>query len=265
MFIALTKEKKRVSIENAQPNEIYLCPVCGNPVVVKAACSNNVRTHFAHKRNSLCLDNWKHDMSDWHLGWQSKFPIENREVVVENNGVVHRADVLINNTVIEFQHSPISGEEFEARNNFYKNCGFKVVWLFDVTGKMRIGDLFNELEWKRKTTLFSSMKSPVDAFYIQHYLPESEDRIILVEKPGPKRVFYNRTTVPICPDNFLKEYGAIQNKDVLSIYDIFEKTKADNRAYQRKKRELEEQLLRAKTNALFDFLSRGRNKRRGHL
>ena len=36
MFTALTKDNKRVSIEEAVPGENYLCPVCGNPVVVKA-------------------------------------------------------------------------------------------------------------------------------------------------------------------------------------------------------------------------------------
>ena len=108
MFTALTKGKKRISIEEAIPGEEYVCPVCGNPVFVKAAESKNVRTHFAHKRNSPCLDNWKHDMSDWHYEWQKKFPLVNREVVVENEGAKHRADVLINDTVIEFQHSPIN-------------------------------------------------------------------------------------------------------------------------------------------------------------
>ena len=78
MFTALTVDNKRISIEDAVSGESYLCPVCGNPVVVKAANSDNIRTQFAHKRNTLCLDDWKHDMSDWHFDWQSKFPIENR-------------------------------------------------------------------------------------------------------------------------------------------------------------------------------------------
>jgi competence CoiA-like predicted nuclease len=218
MFTALTKDNKRISIEEAISGETYYCPVCGNPVAVKAANSNNVRTHFAHKRNSLCFDDWKHDMSDWHFEWQSKFPIESREVVVEKDGVVHRADILINDTVIEFQHSPISGEEFESRNRFYKNCGYRVVWLFDATDKMKVDEAFG-LVWRRKTTLFSSMRTPIDAFYVQHYLPDKDDLLIIL-KLDPKEVCHYKTEDPIMPENFLKEYGGIQDENVPSIQTI---------------------------------------------
>jgi competence CoiA-like predicted nuclease len=67
-----------------------------------------------------------YDMTEWHKNWQKAFPIECNEVYLENNGEVHRADVLIEKrkVVIEFQHSPMSGEEFEKRNAFYKSqCG----------------------------------------------------------------------------------------------------------------------------------------------
>ena len=36
MFIALTKDDNGISIEEADRGEAYLCPVYGNPVVVKA-------------------------------------------------------------------------------------------------------------------------------------------------------------------------------------------------------------------------------------
>lgn len=253
MFTALTMDNVKISIEDALPGENYLCPVCGNSVMVKAISSDHIRTHFAHKRNVFCLDNWKHDMSDWHFEWQSKFPIENREVVVKNAGVIHRADVLINNTVIEFQHSPLSGEEFEARNNFYKNCGYSVVWLFDVADRMKKDDCF-DLVWKRKTVLFSNMKTPIDALYMQHYLPESEDNILLIKSLDPKEVHYYRTICPIRPDNFLKEYGGIQDEAVLSIHAIFEMTKKRDDAYNNIKRELEKMQRRAAANVGFNRL-----------
>lgn len=263
MFIALTNDNKRISIEDAIPGGNYLCPACGNPVFVKAAKSNNVRTHFAHKRNTPCLDDWKHDMSDWHFEWQSKFPIESREIVVEKDGVVHRADILINDTVIEFQHSPISGEEFEARNSFYKSCGYRVVWLFDAADKMKIDDCFG-LVWKRKTTLFSSMKTPIDGLFIQNYLPEKED-LLCVSQVDAKEVPHYGTAYPIMPENFLKEYGGIQDENVLSIQTIFEKTKEQINAYNRMKRELIEQQRRAAANAAFNQLSRRNIRRRGHF
>ena len=260
MFTALTKDNKRISIEEDISGETYYCPVCGNPVAVKAANSNNVRTHFAHKRNSLCLDDWKHDMSDWHFEWQSKFPIESREVVVEKDGVVHRADILINDTVIEFQHSPISGEEFESRNSFYKSCGYRVVWLFDATDRMKIDDC-GDLVWKKKTTLFSSMRTPIDAFFVQHYLPDKND-LILLAKPDPKEVYSYNLVYPIMSENFLKEYGAIQDENVLSIQNIFERTNEMNEAEKRKNEALEKELIQAYANALYRQRIGGNNRRR---
>lgn len=258
MFTALTKENERVSIEEAIPGETYYCPVCRNMVAVKAANSNNVRTHFWHK-GKHCLDNWKYDMSDWHFEWQSKFPIENREVVVEKDGVVHRADILINNTVIEFQHSRISGEEFESRNSFYKSCGYRVVWLFDATDRMKIDDC-GDLVWKKKTTMFSSMRTPIDAFYVQHYLPDKDDLIRLSER-DPKDVHHYELVYPIIPENFLKEYGAIQDENVLSIQNIFEKTKEMIEADNRRKRELEKQWNQACANAVYKQSIGGNNRR----
>lgn len=260
MFTALTKDKKRISIEEAVPGETYYCPVCRNPVAVKAENSNNVRTHFwhGHKRNS-CLDNWKYDMSDWHFEWQSKFPIECREVVVEKDGVVHRADILINNTVIEFQHSRISGEEFESRNSFYKSCGYRVVWLFDATDKMKDDEAFG-LVWRRETKLFSSMRTPIDAFYVQHYLPDKNDLILLSEL-DPKDVKHDELVYPIMPENFLKEYGAIQDENVLSIQNIFEKTKEIIDAYNREKKALEKELNQAYADKVYRQLIGGNNRR----
>lgn len=218
MFTALTSDNERISIGVAIPGESYRCPVCRNPVIVRAANSDNIRTHFAHKRNALCFDNWKHDMSDWHFDWQSKFPIENREVVVEKDGIVHRADVLINETVIEFQHSPISSEEFEARNSFYKSCGYQVVWVFDATDRMEINDC-NHLVWKKKKTLFSDMKTHIDAIFIQNYLPGKSD-LLCLSNLDPKKPSFYKTVYPIMPENFLKEAGAIRDENVLSVNNL---------------------------------------------
>jgi hypothetical protein len=65
---------------------------------------------------------------------------EYQEVVVEKNGVKHRADVkLPDGTVVEFQHSPISPIEAMERTNFYG----KVMWVFDLTKK-------DKIDWTKK-------------------------------------------------------------------------------------------------------------------
>ena len=75
------------------------------------------------------------------------------------------------------------------------------------------------LVWRRETKLFSSMSTPIDAFYVQHYLPGKND-LRSVRELDPKEVRYIKTVVPIMPENFLKEYGGIQDENVLSIQNI---------------------------------------------
>ena len=104
MFIALDTNRNRISIENAIKGNQYFCPICGEILTIRATESLAVKTHFAHKRGTICYDDWKHDMSEWHLSWQRQFPEQYREVVIEKNGIKHRADICINGTVIEFHH-----------------------------------------------------------------------------------------------------------------------------------------------------------------
>lgn len=128
MFIANDLNKNRIYIDEADEKIQYYCPICGSEVIQRRGQKN--AHHFAHKRHSEC-DSWHYDMSEWHKKWQSKFPVECREVVLSYNDEKHRADVLIGKTVIEFQHSSMSNEEFWKRNNFYVSAGYEIVWLFD--------------------------------------------------------------------------------------------------------------------------------------
>ena len=74
MFIALDTNRNRISIENAIKGNQYFCPTCGEILTIRATESLAVKTHFAHKRGTICYDDWKHDMSEWHLSWQRQFP-----------------------------------------------------------------------------------------------------------------------------------------------------------------------------------------------
>ena len=169
MFFALNKDtNERLDIEDALENKAdYVCPVCKQDVIIRRG---KVKlSHFAHK--AKCTETFTKDMTEWHKSWQDIFPKENQEIVVECDitlrefiqatsrfgfrfgissnedydlekrdpdtiiHIKHRADVLINNYVIEFQHSPISFEEFRERNWFYTHCGYKVIWVFDMQDK----------------------------------------------------------------------------------------------------------------------------------
>lgn len=133
MYIALDKEQKRISIRDAVQGDTFFCPVCLEKMFVKSGTER--ARHFSHFPNCECNDNWngQYDMSDWHYEWQNLFPPENQEVVVQCDDIRHRADVLTDRTVLEFQHSPLSSGKFNDRNVFYHgNIGYKVVWLYDM-------------------------------------------------------------------------------------------------------------------------------------
>lgn len=161
MQYAKDENGNRTNIENTDKEKKYYCPVCGERMMMRFG---NIRIHhFAHWRNRECLDKWHYDMSEWHKGWQDEFPEETREVVVKQNGEMHRADVLVENRVIEFQHSPISNAEFMERTTFYISAGYDVYWLFDMQDQFLsnklayIGESDDDLAWKRPWHTFDNL------------------------------------------------------------------------------------------------------------
>ena len=86
----------------ATPGEKAYCPICNGDVIAK--CGEIKTWHWSHV--SADCDPWSEGETDWHLGWKSKFTPEQTEVVIDN----HRADIVIDKTVWEVQHSSISPE-----------------------------------------------------------------------------------------------------------------------------------------------------------
>lgn len=181
MFIAYDKDEVAIDIEDAVKGEEYFCMTCGFPLLIKEGTQN--AKHFAHKAGE-CTDSWHYDMSKWHIRMQSYFPKEAREVVVKLGNKTHRADVLVDKTVIEFQHSSISAEEYMDRNDFFNSLGYKVVWIFDVSQQYRFEDLYYSSEdndylltWKNPIRIFASGPNPSDynkSFSIWLYTGEME-------------------------------------------------------------------------------------------
>lgn len=158
MRFALDSENRRIHATAANKTQEYFCPICHGRVTPRQGEINV--WHFAHQ--SSCTDVWSYDMSEWHRSWQERFPEEQREVVVKHNGKSHRADILIGNYVIEFQHSKISAGEFEERNAFYTSAGNKVIWVFDEvearqTERIDDGDDSNEYIWRWPNRSISSV------------------------------------------------------------------------------------------------------------
>ena len=248
MFIATDINKDKVSINDANKQESYFCPICGAPLIIRAEKSNQIAIHFAHKRGTHCTDDWKYEMSEWHKAWQERFPVECREIVMEKDGEKHRADVFVQNTVIEFQHSPISYEDFTKRNFFYLKCGYSIIWIFDAKNKIKdsieeiiksvfkkhpctLNDCYERtFKWKRYQNQFADFHttypegSPIE-IYVETNTESRTDNVLIrlkeVDAISPK-VYYMHFC--ITTKNFLKEYHCLNDSQVKSISDLIKNT-----------------------------------------
>lgn len=150
MYYAIDEENNRIHIKSSQKGKKYYCPCCRNELVRKVG---RVKAHhFAHM-NGVCDGWYSENKGPWHVMMQDCFDKENQEVVVKsryNRDEYHIADILLEgnykDTIIEFQHSPMSNETFDIRNKFYRNNGLnkkyrgngkyvydknRVIWVFD--------------------------------------------------------------------------------------------------------------------------------------
>ncbi len=184
MFFARNEGGTRIYAKNANRIDAYYCPVCDAPVVLRRG---EIRApHFAHLPDRKCTDSWTYDLSDWHLKMQEFFPEENREVVVRSNGKTHRADVLVGNTVIEMQHSPMSAEEFKERTDFFRSLDYRVVWIFDMRERKLKGtidylnyDSDTKFRWSHPVNTFDLLEEKIsdqnENFALFFNLYDSED------------------------------------------------------------------------------------------
>lgn len=123
---------ERVHVDETMSRLEYTCFVCGAPLVTHKG--NVYRHHFKNKGVRACTDSWHGTYcdSEWHFSWQGRYPLQNRERVLERGSIKQRADVLVGETVVEFQYSTLGKAQFDDRNAFYGYLGHKVVWLFDL-------------------------------------------------------------------------------------------------------------------------------------
>lgn len=128
MYFANSSTGIRTYIDDARKSERYFCPICNQEMVQKRGKIN--AHHFSHTTSVGC-DKWYTEKSVWHSSWQARFPEASRECKLGSGNNYHIADVLYNNIVIEFQHSPMSVEEFHLRSKFYSHHCKKLVWIVD--------------------------------------------------------------------------------------------------------------------------------------
>lgn len=109
--------------------ELYL--VCENGNKLKKYRSR--KSHFKHK-NCSC-DN---EMSEWHKRWQNEF--DEIEISIGNRF----ADAVVNDYVLEFQHSPISKDLVMERNKNYESNNKKIMWIIDGNTNVEIEEIENK-------------------------------------------------------------------------------------------------------------------------
>ena len=173
MLFAFDHNDVRVHIDETHSNQEYYCPYCGAPLITKKAGKQR-QPHFAHKAGSVCSDTWAHsgssgyDISPWHNEWQEKFPAINQEVKLSLGDTHHRADVLTDRTVIEFQHSIMPVKAFDERNNFYFNLGYKVIWLFDLSDLYETGEISYREDTGRLVFTWNNPKKAFNNYDVQN-------------------------------------------------------------------------------------------------
>lgn len=125
------KKKKFLACENME--ELILCE------------SEKIKSYFKHKN----CESGSGLMTKWHKEWESHF--ENSEIYFGNR----RADAVVDNKVLEFQHSNISKEEIDNRSNDYNSYNKVIYWIIDCTRNIKVDNkddrymiTFLEEPWK---------------------------------------------------------------------------------------------------------------------
>ena len=206
MLKAYDENRNKINACNASRRGHYTCPKCGEIVIPKALKSISKHPYFSHVSGSEC--DW-HDKGEWHCEWQMRFPEDCQEEVCRKDDVKHIADVLVNNTVIEFQHSYISPEEFHARNEFYLGCGYRLIWVFDMPDKIkRVGHGTLELK-RQKDTLVG-------------YSDRKDEYDILLESDGQLYLLYSDASSDRCKNTFLCYKDPITKERFVQAVSMFD-------------------------------------------
>lgn len=226
MLFAVDYNDNRIHIDETHSNQEYYCPYCGAPLITKKG--DYRQHHFAHKHGHVCSDTWTHshshgyDISPWHNAWQSLFPKENQEVKLCLGETQHRADVLVDRTVIEFQHSVMPVKAFDDRNNFYFNLGYKVIWLFNLSdlydnGQLSFTTADNELifSWKNPKKAFNNYDIQSGCIDLFFQLNDNDDSCIVQVKDVSAFGFETFTTKEFISKSKFLHYVGLQNGSCL--------------------------------------------------
>lgn len=135
--IKISVSEYSVLVSSNKPCKVY----CKNgheliPVI-------NVKKRIQHFRHKHCEDN---PMSEWHLRWQSEFPVTEQAFKNATGQIKdRRADICIPEygKIIELQHSYITPEEVNNRKTDYSLHKYDIIWLIDGEDIIEVSELNN--------------------------------------------------------------------------------------------------------------------------
>jgi hypothetical protein len=90
---------------------------------------NELSKYESEKKESFFRHKTAKYMTEWHKNWQKQFELT--EISIGNC----RADAIINNIVLEFQHSEINSESVTTRQQNYINHNKELYWIIDCDDK----------------------------------------------------------------------------------------------------------------------------------
>ena len=180
----------------AQPSLTGKCGCCGSGMISK--CGNYVRWHWAHRPRTDC-DPWHETETIWHLMWKDAFPTDCQEIVQidENTGEKHVADVKTpGGVVVEVQHSRISDDELQSREDFYG----EMIWIVDardiiwITSRdlVSIAPMSYGVKLLTRSTLLKRWWSAQRPVYFDNTLPVLYDKDLNQLLPLP-----SETSIPV--------------------------------------------------------------------
>ncbi len=177
----------------AKPKLLGKCICCNN--TVRSYCGKERVHHWKHITAKEC-DPWYEGETEWHRNWKGNFNHIYQEVVKYDDlsGEKHIADIYIEqkDLVIEFQHSPISIEEIQSRELFYK----RMIWVINVRPyyenisfhedlgdayeqyihKPLINKKYNKVKELENKGLYKEANTIIESEYEWNYYEEIENR-----------------------------------------------------------------------------------------
>lgn len=167
------------NLQKKVKKEIYFL-VCENKNELIKYESNIKKSHFKHKNCQYT------EMSEWHKNWQNIFDISKREIIIGNR----RADVCIENNVIEFQYSKIKKDMIDMRNKNYTINNKKIFWVIECEKDIKIieNDKEIKIEFTKNFWKYESFKNCEEIFL---------DNKNNIYKINPKKVKNNFISINI--------------------------------------------------------------------